>query len=303
MKNVFSSKLGLVIAAAVLMPIVSTAATVESMEQWNGTSVEGWTCVDSDLISRPSLLSNTNNSLKVSFAKRTVSVAPPYILRADSNASQGRFIGDYASAGAACANFKFLSPNCAPSSAKLYFHSSGSDRYWYLDLPVLDVGTWVQFSVPLYYAAGWKIDYSSFPSKALFETDIQSIDWIGVRLTLNGEAAQSYNLDDFVLVSASTDSDGDGTTDLSEARAGTNPYDSSSIFRLSVAGVGSNGVTISWPSSPFVTYDIWRTTDLAAGFGDVPLATIPGAAGTRATSYPDTTALDEGPYFYRVTTR
>ena len=66
------------------------------------------------------------------------------------------------------------------------------------------------------------------------------------------------------------DFDGDGTSNLAEALAGTSPVDSGSFFAVSavsvVPGAGSGEFVVRWYSEPGKTYTIHRSTNLVSGF-------------------------------------
>ena len=60
-----------------------------------------------------------------------------------------------------------------------------------------------------------------------------------------------------------------------------------------------SGTTITWQSASGITYFLQRGTNLAASPAFSTIQTgIAGQAGT--TSYTDTTAVGNGPFFYRV---
>jgi hypothetical protein len=96
-----------------------------------------------------------------------------------------------------------------------------------------------------------------------------------------------------------SDADGDGMNNWQEWIAGTNPTNAASLLQLSSPSNSVSGVTVTWQSVGGVTYYLQSSTNLAA----VPAFTsiqsnLVGQAGF--TSYTDTNAIGEGPFFYRV---
>jgi hypothetical protein len=95
-----------------------------------------------------------------------------------------------------------------------------------------------------------------------------------------------------------SDPDADGFKNWNEWRAGTDPGDANSRLRVISAQANFPGIKLTWESVAAKFYSIQRTTSLApAPFQ--PVAThIPGATGTQ--TYVDSSATNNGPYFYRV---
>jgi len=93
------------------------------------------------------------------------------------------------------------------------------------------------------------------------------------------------------------DSDGDGMNNWQEWVCGTNPTNALSVLRMVSALTTSTNATVTWQSVAGVNYFLERSANPAAPF--TLLATnILGQAGT--TSYGDTNAAGNGPFFYRV---
>ena len=97
------------------------------------------------------------------------------------------------------------------------------------------------------------------------------------------------------------DADGDGLNNWQEWIAGTNPTNALSVLKLTklTSTNTSPGIVVSWQSAAGINYFIQRSTNLSAL---PPFSTLrsnyPGQPGT--TSYTDTTATNDVPYFFRV---
>jgi hypothetical protein len=86
---------------------------------------------------------------------------------------------------------------------------------------------------------------------------------------------------------AALDSDGDGISNLAEYRAGTNPLDPTSAFRVSAVSLSNNDVTVNFPTVFGKKYQVESSADLLAitwtpvgsvvfGNGTPSFATDPG---------------------------
>ncbi len=94
------------------------------------------------------------------------------------------------------------------------------------------------------------------------------------------------------------DPDGDGMSNLAEYRAGTNPTDRNSVFAfIRILPDAAGGLKVEWSSISNRTYVLQRSTNLPGGFVDLQ-------TGIQATppmnSLRDASAIDSGPYFYRL---
>ena len=65
-------------------------------------------------------------------------------------------------------------------------------------------------------------------------------------------------------LAASADTDGDGFSNIEEARAGTNPFDPASFPRLQLQPAAPGSVLVSWESAAGKLYDLQETNNLSA---------------------------------------
>ena len=94
---------------------------------------------------------------------------------------------------------------------------------------------------------------------------------------------------------ATQDADGDGTTNRFEYLLNLDPRNGTQSFRAHAANA-PGGITLTWPSTPGLTFTIQRTPTLASAAWQT-IATIPAPAGATAT-FTDTTGGARS--FYRV---
>ena len=97
------------------------------------------------------------------------------------------------------------------------------------------------------------------------------------------------------LFTATSDTDGDGVSDLNEYRADTSPMDATDKLDILDFIRGSTASTLTWTSRPARLYRIGQSTDLAAWLRSDSFAPDAGDSTTRLTRH------DPGPRrFFKV---
>ena len=79
--------------------------------------------------------------------------------------------------------------------------------------------------------------------------------------------------------------------------AGLNPTNPASVLAMSSPAGVFNGVTVTWQSVNTRTYYLQRASDLTQPFSSIQ-SNLVGQAGI--TSFTDTSATNNGSYFYRI---
>lgn len=97
-----------------------------------------------------------------------------------------------------------------------------------------------------------------------------------------------------VVFARAGDSDGDGMSDVDEIHAGTDPFDASSILRITELANGHR--LIRWASAAGRDYRVLATTDLAVPF--TPVSPVVPASGATTEWYDDSAAANWK--FYRI---
>jgi hypothetical protein len=98
---------------------------------------------------------------------------------------------------------------------------------------------------------------------------------------------------------AGDDADGDGTTNLNEFQAGTDPMDASSVFSITSIAIAGNDVQVLWKAVTDKTYRLQRASspEATADWSDVGSPVI---AGGPTASQIDPGAAGDSLHFYRV---
>ena len=96
------------------------------------------------------------------------------------------------------------------------------------------------------------------------------------------------------------DADHDGVSNLAEYLAGSDPSDAQSHLQLLLAGVGSNGLQITWSSAANKLYTIQRATELLSGGGGFTNLVEHILATPPQNTFLDTAATNSGQFFYRL---
>jgi hypothetical protein len=103
------------------------------------------------------------------------------------------------------------------------------------------------------------------------------------------------------IIGSPLDSDGDGVPDWEEIIAGTDPFDSNSVFRITGLTPG-NPAEVLWSSVSNKTYQVFSTTNLALPMApdpNTPAGGVPAAPNNNLTYWFDP-APDATNKFYRI---
>ncbi len=140
------------------------------------------------------------------------------------------------------------------------------------------------------------IDFDRNPRIVASMVDIGAFEHQTSSSVLSYAWAQQYGLPTDGSVDY-VDLDGTGMNNWQKFIAGLNPTNPASVLNLQIPSTtNSTGITLTWQSVNTRTYYLQSSTNLSS-FVSIR-SNIVGQTGT--TSYADTTATKDGPYFYRV---
>jgi hypothetical protein len=97
---------------------------------------------------------------------------------------------------------------------------------------------------------------------------------------------------------ASADADRDGTTNMMEYLAGTDPNSSASVFRPT-NHLDSGFLILTIPTASGRHYRVWGTSNLQTGWGAAPFETIVGDGSVIELQYPMSN-FATGRYFFKI---
>ncbi len=142
------------------------------------------------------------------------------------------------------------------------------------------------------------VDLDGFPRISGVTVDVGAYEFQTPASVLSYAWLQQYGLPTDGSADT-TDLDGDGMNNWQEWRAGTDPTNALSMLRLLTPMPVGPDLVVRWESVSGRYYFLHRSTNLALPSPFLPLATgIIGQA--RSTTYTDTNATGQDPYFYRV---
>ena len=107
-----------------------------------------------------------------------------------------------------------------------------------------------------------------------------------------------YSLNKNSGTDAALDSDGDGTSNLNEYRAGTDPRSPASVLRITSIVKNGSGAQITYTSLAGKLYRLVYKVALTDATWTLVTDNIPGQAGTTTT--PDPGAVGQGARYYKV---
>jgi len=293
------------------------AALVSTPETFDG-GLNGWVAYDMINERNSSSLTLESGELKLRYRQQSRPNPPEeHVVRADGNASAGRFTGDYIKGGVTAFSFR-IKPE---SDAKLtvLFQNDAARRRWRYELPVLPQGVWSTVVVSV-DPAKLEAVHSGGSSDQLIE-DLKNVSWIGVLAVRDSSMAEQVTwLDDFRMVGPGeefavwmeeaigdsgwqvemlpdADFDGDGMINSDEFVAGTGVADRDDVFSIEISGSGESGVPLRWKSKSGRVYEVLRALQVDGDYETIHVGML---ASPPENSYTDLTATGKGPWFYKI---
>lgn len=306
------------------------------------TGVDADPLLDGDTYGAVTYTGGSGGSITVSFAAQS-ETAPPAVNAgstvADVGVSEGAFVGNYVDADVQTLKFNVTGDGHLPGSIMVILKNSDGRTWCNENVNVSETnGVMAVNEISFDRSSGWdRNERSTVDKDALWQSDLQDVAVIGVRITQGGIEAQSYTISEFVLYDsngsgsgsadltpleqalldsfgttdmerlseedASRDLDGDGMTDLTEIRSEYEAGYAESIFVAEILENTAEGITITWPSVKGADYTVLRSGNLLEGFTVLNGAVDMTAHDTGFMTYTDTTAGDSGQYFYKILKR
>lgn len=300
MKSLYVTVIHLVITLLFLPS--SFSATTNYQETFDSGTC-GWLCAleDHSYTWEPG---NINESLILYFRYQGIPKPTIYLLSADTNSSDGAFVGNYIEDDIKLARFKIFCEDFVPGDAYICMYCESTYNpsvlvhRWYYQLDGLKVGEWVSYDIPIRFESGWSAD--SDKTKEQFEADLTRVKYFYLSIQRAGMItdAQSYYLDDVELIDSNFDTDGDGISDYLEVLAGTDYDNPFSVLSVDIMEY-EEGILLTWPSVVDNSYSVRRISDLMVGFDEESvLATI--QATNTTTTYLDTNSNNFTYAFYSI---
>ena len=304
-----------IVATLLCMSVVCNAADpIHSLEDFSSGGVANWTNEETSQV----LLSNSGGKLNAAYILQRAPAFVEDVVKVPI--VSGSYITNI--------SFKLDALDYKPSKLRLQFHARESDAVWSLDLVPPEAGSQIVVNQPLIFSSGWSIGADS--PQVQFDTDLWSIDWVGVYIRRNADIElQNYSIDDFMIKGlfyivdndldgiadswevahglntnkfndAELDPDQDGMSNYAEFRAGTDPKLASSSFKLKLEedsiGTGQP-FELRWNSIANRWYTVRRSTNLLDGFS---LLETGVESRPPINVYQDLTATNAPAYFYKI---
>ncbi|MDP6809136.1 MAG: hypothetical protein QGH31_00220 [Kiritimatiellia bacterium] len=246
---------------------------------------------------------------------------------AEAEAGLSAFVGDYAQDGVSAVVFEIQSvEGIDPLDFIVQLFSDGEYHPWVAPRDITAAaGEWERMTVAFNRTEQTWSKVGG--TDEAFNVSLNAVNTIGLLFRPSGTLAQTYKIRNFMLVTSlgkvlfgpygatttaavgdqgSGDADEDGMTDLEEDLVGTDKTQASSIFKAEVLGTTDDGVVVKWASAQdYATYDVYRTADLIAGFGEEPdvqvtLAQVTVTEAGESVWEDDSVDPAAGPYYYKV---
>jgi len=276
----------------------------------------------------------TNQNLVVQYPVRSASEYTPQTasFRCDTNASGGRFSGDFSKMESLA--FDVVTTNLQEAPVIYFVGASGTKWRLLVSVPQNSGGQPLNVSVPWMFSEDMTKCWSQPFGKTaeMFAADKQSVVEIGFETlrTSNGDGngAQQFIVDNVKLVGpwstnivdgvplawaleygltndlsnvGHADADGDGFTNVAEFMAGTDPLNSNDYFRIDIGVDANRQTSVKWKDNKYMKFDLLESADL------VTFTAVPGASDIQGVGTQQVVGVDSvgvvGARFFKVQIR
>lgn len=275
---------------------ISGFSQADLLEKPTANLTERWTTNSSGWQANDALCGWTNGALAIKSPLQSVGSGmprPPLSLIAQSNASWGIFLGNYAKIDAVSFDVQPLDLTWT-NIPTFYIKSAVTGRVW--SFPFLhnaENGKTVNVSIPMIYSTNWVSGYMGIDPDVKFNIDKTNICEVGFELVLgpNDLSAQQFTVDNMKLVGAWTgpfsndvplawvmemgitndfataglaDSDGDTFINAAEFLAGTDPTNANSFFKIEIVRNSDGKMAVRWAGNNNANYALQEANALGS---------------------------------------
>lgn len=301
-------------------------------ERWQ-TNASGWITRDNADVTRNGWISNAF-AIRYNAVQNQLAFTDSMI--GGTNASSGRFVGNYTNANIEAVTFDVNSYGIPPfdnygnKNNPAFFFRDGAGVRWYYGtdtIPCNTASNWVNVSIPLAYSSNW-FGEGALTSSTSFYASKTTVSEIGVmvqqfrNMSANQCAIRNVKLvgpwggpftngvsvawlaeNSLAISNALSNVDNFGRPLLVEFLACTDPNNSNDVFRVEISRNSMGKTVLKWKeNNKYARYDLLEGTDLNVPLTFTNMISHMHGSGTQSVAEVDGEMVS-GPRFYKIQVR